>query len=321
MTMSTTKLGNDRLTLSVAIPGAAGTYRGTRFSWGGIIDSARFQGRHIFGPWRPGILPLDEHDNVTGTAGEFGMGIAGMPQPLGFEEAATGDCFVKIGVGVLRRPDEQPYKFSGIYELVEAPPWQVAHGADWIETRQTLSHAPYGYEYVSRVALVPGEAAFVTRHTLSNTGAAEIHQSHYSHNFIVFDQHPIDPDYELLFPFAPTSALAPDSPAFLESHSLMFRAPIPVAKAVFSPLTGFDGTAEGNQVTVRCRSAGMEVRITGDRPVCRFHVFAASGAVCPEPFVALRLAPGRSETWEHRYEFRMLGVPSTWTGEGNGRKS
>jgi hypothetical protein len=286
---------NGVLELTAVVPGAPGTYCGTRFAWGGIVDSVRFQGRHIFGPWRSGSFPLDEHDNVTGTAGEFA--------PLGYEASAPGGCFVKIGVGVLRRPDAAPYSFAGRYELVEAPPWQVEKGADWIEARQIIAHGRYGYEYVSRVALVPGEAAFVTRHTLANTGAAEIHQTHYSHNFIVFDGHPVGPDYEALFPFESTSSFAPDSLAFLDGRSLKFRAPIPAGKAVFSPLTGFGGMPADNQVAVRCHPAGLELRIGGDRPVTRFHFFAAPGAVCPEPFVELRLAPDQTETWEHRYEF------------------
>lgn len=296
-------LSNRVLELTAVAPGAPGTYRGTRFAWGGIVDSVQFQGHRIFGPWRPGNFPLDAHDNVTGTAGEFGMGIAGMPSPLGYEEAAAGGCFVKIGVGVLRRPDAAPYSVAGRYELVEAPPWQVERGADWIEARQTLAHGRYGYEYVSRVALLPGEASFVTRHTLSNTGETEIHQTHYSHNFIVFDRHPVGPDYEALFPFEPTSSFAPDSLAYLEGRALKFRASIPDGKAVFSPLTGFGGAFTDNQVAVCCRPAGLELRISGDRPVTRFHFFAAPEAICPEPFVELRLAPGQTETWEHCYEF------------------
>jgi len=61
------------------------------------------------------------HDNVSGTAGEFGMGIAdNVPPPLGFDEAKPGDCFVKIGVGVLRRPDNAcvcwlSYGFRPVY--------------------------------------------------------------------------------------------------------------------------------------------------------------------------------------------------------------
>ena len=96
--MSTLQLSNNQLTLALAVPGASGSYCGTRFSWAGIISAVTWGEHHLFGPWKPGPLPLDLHDNVSGTAGEFGMGTADMPPPLGFDEAAPGDGFVKIDV-------------------------------------------------------------------------------------------------------------------------------------------------------------------------------------------------------------------------------
>ena len=33
-------------------------------------------GHHLSGPWRPGPLPLDLHDDVSGSVGEFNMVIA-----------------------------------------------------------------------------------------------------------------------------------------------------------------------------------------------------------------------------------------------------
>jgi hypothetical protein len=67
-------------------------------------------------------------------------------------------------------------------------------------------------------------------------------------------------------------------------------------------LDGFEGGVADNQVTVRNRRTGLAVKITGDRPIVRYHVFAAPGAVCPEPFVEIHAAPGETIAWEHRYE-------------------
>ena len=68
---SNTQLTNTHLTLSLSLPGAPGTYCGTRFSWAGIITEATCGEHRLFGPWQSGALPLDLHDNVSGTAGEF----------------------------------------------------------------------------------------------------------------------------------------------------------------------------------------------------------------------------------------------------------
>lgn len=298
-------LSDEGMQVCVALPGAAGTYCGTRFSWAGIISEATWNGRHLFGPWQPGPLPADLHDNVSGTAGEFGMGIAGMPSPPGFDEAAPGDGFVKIGVGVLRRPDEQPYAFHGTYELVEAPAWEVEADSRGIEMRQRLEFNGFGYDYIHAVELIPGASAFVTRHRLTNTGERPIHQTHYSHNFLVLDRQPVGPDYEILFPFTPGCECVDDCDAVLLGNRLGFRRPI--RRVVFAMLTGFDGTAADNQVTVRNRRTGLTVNVVGDRPVLRYHFFAAPGAVCPEPFVEINAIPGETIAWEHRYELSCGG--------------
>lgn len=295
-----TTLANGELELAVAVPGAAGTYCGTRFSWAGVITDINWRGYHLFGPWQPGPVPLDLHDNVSGTAGEFGMGMAGMPPPLGFDAAAPGEGFVKIGVGVLRRPDAQPYQFDGAYELVEAPAWQVEGGADRMEMRQRLEFGGFGYDYTHTIELIPGASAFVTRHRLTNTGGKPIRQTHYSHNLLILDWQPVGPDCEIIFPFTPGPALGDDSDAVLQGNRLGFRRPL--QKAVFAMLTGFAGGVADNQVTVRNRRTGLAVRVTGDRPIVRYHFFATPGAVCPELFVEINAAPGEMIGWEHRYE-------------------
>lgn len=294
------RLSNGELDLTISVPGAAGTYCGERFSWAGILSEVTCRGHHFFGPWQPGELAPDLHDNVTGTAGEFGMGIAGMPSPLGFEDAAPGELFSKIGVGVLRRPDREPYQFSRCYEHVNTPLWQVQSTLQQADMCHSLMHDGYGYDYAYRISLVAGQTSFITRHSLTNSGRKPIHQTHYSHNFLVMDRQPVGPDYEVIFPFEPGSQFASGSVATIDGRTLGFREPLD--HAVFSPLTGFGDTAADNQVTVHHRQAGLTLRITGDLPVTRYHFFAAPGAVCPEPFVDIRLEPGETATWQHRYD-------------------
>jgi len=293
------RLSNEHLTLTLSRPGAPDTYCGTRFSWAGIISDVTCGAHHLFSPWQPGRLSLSLHDNVSGTAGEFGMGTAGMPPPLGFDEARPGDGFMKIGVGILRRPDDRPYEFSGTYELIDTAPWQTEIDGARIAMRQALSFNGFGYDYTHTIALSPDQPGFVTRHTLTNIGYKPIHQTHYSHNFISFNRQHVGPGYDLTFPFAPGPAFDLDSPACLSGNTLTFRQPL--NSPVFAMLDGFNGAISDNQVTVRHAASALGLRIIGDRPIVRYHFFAAPGAVCPEPFVEIRLAPGQSTTWQHTY--------------------
>ena len=237
-------LSHEGMKISVVVPGSADTYRGTRFSWAGIISEVTWGEHHLFGPWRPGSFPLDLHDNVSGTAGEFGMGTAGMPPPLGFDEAAPGGCFVKIGVGVLRRPDTQPYQFHGSYELIEAPAWEVSADSQRIDMRQRLAIDGFGYDYTHAIELVPGASAFITRHRLTNTGVKPIRQTHYSHNFVVLDRQPVGPDYEVILPFTPGPTFGDGSAAVLQGNRLGFRRSL--HSAVFAMLNGYNGDAADN---------------------------------------------------------------------------
>lgn len=293
-------LHNEEMELSVVDPGKPGTYCGTRFSWAGIIREVTWGEHHLFGPWQPGPLVLDVHDNVSGTAGEFGMGIADMPPPLGFDAAGAGDCFIKIGVGILRRPDKLAYEFFGQYEWVETAPWQTEAKQTRIDMRQQLACNDFGYDYTHTIELLPDAPGFVTRHRLMNTGCKPIYQTHYSHNFVVLDRCMIDTNYEITFPFSPAPAFDDNSDVFMDDNRLSFQRALKAP--VFAMLDGFKGERADNQVTVRNRKTGLQLCITGDSPIVRYHFFASPGAVCPEPFVPVNAAPGETVTWEYRYE-------------------
>ena len=70
------------------------------FDWSGVIASLTFKGHEYFGVWFPHYDPL-LHDAITGPVEEFRDD--GNPA-LGFNEAKPGGLFVKIGVGILRKP-------------------------------------------------------------------------------------------------------------------------------------------------------------------------------------------------------------------------
>jgi hypothetical protein len=272
---------------------------GARFSRAGVVAQATMAGHSWFGPWRHDAPPPDAHDAVTGTAGEFGMGINGMPAPLGYADAAPGETFVKIGVGVLRRPDDAPYSFANVYEIVESPVWDVNRDGNAITMRQTLAHAAWGYRYTYAVTL--DGAAFITHHCLENIGRRSIDQAHYAHNFFVFDGQPIGDGCTVTFPFVPAPRRMSDEMA-QEGRCLRFTSPTLSAPAVFTELDGHGDTPADNGVEMQHARAGIGVRVTGDRPVLRYHFFATQLTICPEPFVAVNVAPGETIAWQHRYD-------------------
>jgi len=107
-------IGNGLITARIAPPDLAhGFYRGTRFDQAGVVTSLTFKGRDFYGPWFDRVAPevldyaYDAQGRVVGGPDSATSGPVEEFAPLDF--APTPGIFVKIGVGVLRQPDSQPY--------------------------------------------------------------------------------------------------------------------------------------------------------------------------------------------------------------------
>src|SRR5579859_7373763 len=106
--------GPGRIRAQLLLPNPdTGYYRGTRFDWSGVIASLEYKGHNYYGKWFDKYDPKT-HDAIMGPVEEFRTN----DSALGYEQAKPGETFIKIGVGVLRKPDEPAYKFSSPYEIV-----------------------------------------------------------------------------------------------------------------------------------------------------------------------------------------------------------
>src|SRR3954453_18951501 len=159
------ELSNGPLRVKLYLPDAAnGFYRATRFDWSGMIETVVYGGHTFYGRWFQGTDPA-AHDfeyrgaeiiagpntAATGPAEEFNTNDKG----LGFEEAKAGGTFLKIGVGVLRRPDERDYDHFRLYDVVDPGKWTKRVARDSAEFTQQVNDAAsgYGYEYRKTVRL------------------------------------------------------------------------------------------------------------------------------------------------------------------------
>lgn len=173
-----------------------GFYRGTRFDWSGVIAGLTYKGHSYYGPWFTRTDPkvrdfvYDGPDimagpcsAITGPVEEFSTRGAA----LGFENAKPGGIFVKIGVGALRKPDNEKYSAYRLYEIVDHGKWTVQVKADSATFTQELRDPASGYGYIYRktVKLINGEPEMAIEHTLQNVGSKPIESSVYDHNFLV----------------------------------------------------------------------------------------------------------------------------------------
>lgn len=289
-----TVLEKGGLKLTVYLPDAGeGFYRGARFDWSGLVARAEFGGRTVFGPFR---LKYDatNHDNVVGPAEEFDM-----DQPQGYAEAAPGEAFVKIGVGLLTKPEEEKYGFMNPYTIASTGRWTFGCDEDWVEFKQVLGGPRgWGYEYTKRLTLAEAGPGFTIAHALANTGTKPIDTTVYCHNFVVLDDEPVGPNYRIEFPFD----LKPrEHRGKVEFKGRELVMPEVLTDSVWIAFTGAGFTPAQHTVTLTNRRTGTGVRIQGNRPVSEWRFYAEKTAACPEPFVRIRVPPGTEATWRTVY--------------------
>ncbi|MEJ7606821.1 MAG: hypothetical protein WKF37_11270 [Bryobacteraceae bacterium] len=194
------EIRNGLLTAELYLPDAQkGYYRGTRFDWSGVIRSLKYRGHEFFGEWFEKHDPL-VHDAITGPVDVFDPTGAG----LGYQEAKPGDSFLRIGVGLLEKPDESAFRSSYTYKLVDSGKWTVTKGNNWIEFVQTVpNRTGYAYLYRKRITFIPDKPEMVIAYTLKNTGRKVIDTTLFNHNFFVIDSQKSGPGIVARFPFEP----------------------------------------------------------------------------------------------------------------------
>jgi hypothetical protein len=229
------------------------------------------------------------------------MGTAGMPPPLGFDQAAPGGPFVKIGVGVLKKQGEG-YRFGSHYELMQEPEWQLKQQADAIEfSQECRGQVTWSYRYQKKIQLDESLPGFRIEYRLTNLGSSPMEQTYYSHNFISIDDQPIAPQYEITFgrPMIPENA---NPAARIAANRMLFSRAVQPGESFLIRFGAGPYPASANRVTVWHQSTGAGIRITGDTGLSRFHVWTTDRVICPEPFVAIRLGPSETSQWTDQYE-------------------
>jgi len=300
------EISNDSIRAKLYLPDPAhGYYRATRFDWSGVIASLEYQGHNYFGPWFEHYDPKI-NDAISGPVEEFRTNEAG----LGYAEAKAGDTFIRIGVGVVRKPDEPKYDFFHTYEIVDSGKWTVRRGRDRVEFTHTLAdRSGYAYVYRKTVRLAKDKPRLTLEHSLKNTGRKVIETSVYDHNFFVIDGQASGPDFAVRFPFDVRAARDLGKLAETRAKEIVYLRELEKNQSVFTELEGFGESAADYDITVENRRAGAGVRITGDRPLSKLVFWSIRTTVCPEAYVQMSIEPGREFKWRIAYDFYTLPGP------------
>jgi hypothetical protein len=276
-----------------------GYYQGTRFDWSGNMPSLKFAGHEYFGQWFTNYSP-EIHDVIMGPVEEF--------TALDFDQTMPDNSFVKIGVGVLTKPDDKPYSFARYYQVVNHGRWDVKSKSDQVTFSHELKDKAYAYKYQKVVQLVKDKPEMELIHTLRNTGSKTIETSVYDHNFFVIDNEPIGPSYSITVPYnIKGTGQGIGELAEIKANKILFLRVVKNGENVFcSPLEGFSASPVDYDFRIENKTTGAGVRITCDQPIQKLNFWCCSTTLCPEPYIKIKVEPGKEFTWKIHYEFYTL---------------
>jgi hypothetical protein len=266
-----------------------GYYRATRFDWSGVIASLEHKGHNYFGVWFERYDPK-LHDAITGPVESFNA--------IGYDEAAPGNPFLRIGVGWLRRPEDAEVNDFKTYDIIDSGKWATRNGADWVEFTHTL---PDTYVYRKTVRLVKDQ--LVLEHSLKNTGKKALDTNVFNHDFYMLDNQPTSPDIVVKFPFDAKSGADWRGLGEVRGKEVVYQQELAKGQSVSGAITGYGATTSDHDFRVENTKTGVGVRQTGDHPLSRLYFWSIRTTVCPEAYIHIHVEPGKEETWRTTYEF------------------
>jgi hypothetical protein len=297
------EISNGLIQAQVLLPDAEhGSYRGTRFDWSGIISRLRFGPHEYFDRWYPHHDPKI-HDAITGPVEEFLTG----ETSLGYDEAAAGGTFVRIGIGTVRKPEEKSYRRFDTYDIVDPGKRTVRQGPNWIEfTHELRSDQGYDYRYSKTLRLETGKPRLVIEHALENTGTKVIDTFQYNHNFFVIDHETVGPDISVHFAFPPKPLAELKNGTVIRDREITYEHDLHGDEGVFSELVGFSPNPKDYDVRIENHHSGAGVRIRGDQPLAKMMFWSIKTVASAEPYVHMRIEPGKESRWTITYDFYTL---------------
>ncbi len=304
---------NGLIRATIYLPDASrGFYRSTRFDWSGMIGSLECAGHQFYGPWftksEDGVCDFIYRDaDIVAGAQSSALGPAEeFPVPQGFADATAGGTFVKIGVGVLRKPDDAAYSQYSPYEVVDTGRWSVETADDAVTFVQEVSdpRSGYGYIYRKTVRLASGRPELVIAHRLQNTGRLPIETTQYNHNFLTSGGATTGPAFRIVLPFTIQTSHPPDaSLAAIEGNVITYARNLVDREGVSFPIEGLGATASDYDVRVENTQTGAAVRIRSDQPMVRALLWSIRSVISFEPFVDTTTQPGTGTEWTSTYTY------------------
>jgi len=313
---------NGQIRAKLYLPDAKkGFYTSTRFDWSGVVASLEYKGHNYYGNWfqkiDPGVYDFGYSGPDVISAPFTAMIGPGEEyqtdgKALGWDEAKPGGTFIKIGVGVLRKPEDAKYDHSKPYTIVDGGKWNVKKRHDFVEFTHELSDSAthYGYSYTKVIRLTKDKPQLVIEHTLKNTGSRAIQTNMYNHNFLVLDNQSPGPDFSITVPYQIQPRRPPSAGlGEIRGNQVAYLKTLENKDRMTTSMAGFGDDAKDYDIRIENRKVGAGVRITGDRPLVNVALWSIRTVLAVEPFISINVDPGSEFSWRITYDYYALTEP------------
>ena len=227
---------------------------------------------------------------------EFGIDTA-----LGFNEAAIGGWFHKIGVGLLKKDNEE-YVFNRNYEIKPAD-FEIKYTSNTILII-CKSKFNNGYSYVLKKEIKLEKHGFTINYDLENTGEKEIITDEYVHNFLAINKEIIGRNYVLKFPFKLMPAffletVNPEQKVTIGQTDVTFK-DSPKEQFFFSNLNGYKNVKP--QWELKNLESKISISETGSFKTKKVNLWGWKHVISPELFIDVSIKPGQNANWTRTYK-------------------
>ena len=261
---------------------------------------------------------------------EFDIGQeAFQPDPPGYNEGQSGDPFLKIGVGILRR-DGGAYNFSANYPVIELARTTATWQPDRVHFVQTLTGNANGYCCYLEEDVIVKNDRLLMNYLLRNTGSKPFTTEQYLHDFVCFSGRSVGPNVRLTFPYDfttnPTVTAWQPSGRIRSIRAAAAAVYVRIANSIefMDKAAGVPkiwiykppGYAGPELCAVEHAETQQRLVIETSFPTAYVGIWTTDYQVSPEQFLQVTLAPGEEARFSRTYTFRVDGfVPEETAGD------
>ncbi|MBN2775134.1 MAG: hypothetical protein JXR31_12835, partial [Prolixibacteraceae bacterium] len=226
--------------------------------------------------------------------------VEGFLEPgLGYADAGPGENFIRIGVGIIEKPEETNFSFRKSYKIVDHGKWTTDSGEGWICFTHKIK-SDFGYAYIYTKTIELKSNGFFIKHKLLNTGEKAIETDQFNHNFFMIDGETSGPAFKISFPYPVSTESNLGGLLKIEGKNLNFIKEVKDTN-IFVLIKGYTDSIADHKVKVINQKSGAGVTFSVDKPLYRMAFWTCETTLCPENSIWISVEPGKEMEWTSDY--------------------